>query len=78
MQALTRPNGLHLLVAAISSAERPCPIAFPFVFQKGDLRRYYQGWEVLRYDETFGEFHKRDEHGERYKAEFATLVARKS
>lgn len=77
MQAVTRPGGLHLMVAPVTSAELPCPIAFPFVFKRGELRDHYQGWEILSYDETPGEFHKRDERGERYKAEFATLVARK-
>ena len=77
MRATTRCGGLHLVVAPVTSKEVPCPLSFPFVFQRGDLRRHYQDWEVLRYSETLGEFHKRDEHGERYKAEFATLVARK-
>ncbi len=77
MQAVTRSGGLHLIVAPVTSAEVPCPIAFSGVFQRGQLRAHYQGWELLRYDETLGEFHKRDACGERYKAEFATLIARK-
>lgn len=77
MQAVTRRGGLHLIVAPVTSVEVPCPIAFPGVFQRGELRDRYRGWEILRYEETLGEFHKRDEHGDRYKAEFATLVARK-
>lgn len=77
MQAVTRSDGLHLVVAPLTSEEVPCPIEFPFVSGKGELRRYYGDWEVLRYDETLGEFHRRDEHGERHKAESATLVARK-
>ncbi len=77
MQAVTRPDGLHLIVAPITSARLPCPIALPFVFDEGELRAYYQGWELLRYEEAVGEFHQRDERGERYKALFATLVARK-
>lgn len=77
MQAITRSAGLHLIVAPVTSNDVPCPIAFPGVLRRGDLRDRYTGWEVVRYDETPGEFHKRDEHGERYKAEFATLIARK-
>ncbi|MEM1155776.1 MAG: SAM-dependent methyltransferase TehB [Pseudomonadota bacterium] len=77
MQAVTRPEGLHLIVAPVTSPEVPSPIAFPGLLQRGELLECYQGWEILRYDETLGEFHKCDEHDQRYKAEFATLVARK-
>jgi tellurite methyltransferase len=77
VQAVTRSGGLHLIVTPVTSAEVPCPIALSTVFERGELRDHYRDWEVLRYDETLGEFHKRDEDGERYQAEFATLVARK-
>ncbi len=77
MQAVTRDGGLHLIVAPITSSELPCPLDFPTVFERGELRAYYRDWDVRRYDESPGEFHKRDANGERYKAEFATLVARK-
>ena len=77
MQTVTRSGGLHLVVAPMTSAELPCPIDFPFVFQAGELREYYQGWEVLRYDEKMGEFHKRDEEGNRYESFFSSIVARK-
>ncbi len=78
MQAVTRPGGLHLIIAPISSEEAPCPIEFPAVFAPGELREYYRAWAMLRYEETVGEFHKRDERGERYKSRFSTLIARKA
>lgn len=77
LQAVTRNGGLHLIVSPVTSAEVPCPLEFPNLFERGELRDHYRGWEVLRYDETPGEFHKRDDSGQRYRAEFATLVARK-
>jgi tellurite methyltransferase len=77
MQAVTRPGGLHLIVAPVTSAQLPCPIDFPFVFEPGELRDAYRTWDVLRYDETPGEFHRRDERGVPFKALFATLVARR-
>jgi tellurite methyltransferase len=77
MQAVTRPEGLHLIVAPVTSTEVPCPIAFSGLLQRGELLERYRDWEIVRYDEILGEFHKCDEHGEQYKAEFATLVARK-
>ncbi|MEM1437179.1 MAG: SAM-dependent methyltransferase TehB [Pseudomonadota bacterium] len=77
MQTVTRPGGLHVIVTPLTSTEVPCPIAFSGLLRRGELRERYRPWEILRYEETLGEFHKRDEHGERYKAEFATLAARK-
>lgn len=77
MQAVTRSGGLHLIVTPITSEELPCPIAFPFLPGKGELEKHYHGWDIVTYREHIGEFHKRDEHGDRYKAEFATLIARK-
>ncbi len=77
MQAVTRNGGLHLIVTPVTSAEMRCPIAFPGILRRGELRDRYLDWNILRYDETLGEFHKRDRHGQRYKAEFATLIARK-
>lgn len=77
MQAVTRPGGLHLIVAPITSDELPCPIAFPFVFASGELRENYRGWELLSYEETVGEFHKLDENGDRYVSGFGALLARK-
>lgn len=77
MKARTRSGGLHLIVAPLSTAEFPCPIPFPTLFEQDELRDYYRDWEIIGYEESLGEFHKRDECGERYKALFATLVARK-
>lgn len=77
MHNVTRPGGLHLIVAPITSEDLPCPMDFPHVFQAGELRRYYEGWQMLRYEETIGHFHRRDEHGNRYKSRFVTMVARK-
>lgn len=77
MKQVVRQSGLVLIVAPVTSPSMPCPIDFPFVFQKGELRDYFADWSILRYDETPGEFHRRDENGNRCQAEFATLVARR-
>lgn len=77
MKARTRSGGLHLLVAPLSTMEVPCPLTFPTLFEQDELRDHYRDWELIRYEESLGEFHKRDEDGERYKALFATIVARK-
>lgn len=77
LQAVTRGGGLNLIVTPVTSEERPCPIPFAGVLARGELREHYRDWEIQRYEETVGEFHRRDEQGNRYEAEFATLVARK-
>lgn len=77
MQAVTRPGGLHLIVAPVTSAEVPCPLSFPFTFDAGALGRHYAHWETLRYEEAIGEFHKRDGEGNRYRGLFGTLLARR-
>lgn len=77
MKARTRSGGLHLIVAPLSTEEFPSPLTFPTLFEHDELRDHYRDWELIRYEESLGEFHKRDEDGERYKALFATLVARK-
>ncbi len=77
LQQVTRPGGVHLIVAPVSSQDVPCPLPFPFTFKRGELRDYYADWDILQYSEEMGEFHKEDENGERYKAEFATLLAAK-
>lgn len=77
MQAVTRPGGLHFIVVPLTSEEVPCPIPLPALPGRGELREYYKGWEFIRYEETLGEFHRRDENGQRYKAEFCTMLAKK-
>ncbi|MEM8981832.1 MAG: SAM-dependent methyltransferase TehB [Pseudomonadota bacterium] len=75
MQSQTRPGGINVIVAPISTPDEPCPIDWPFTFAPGELARYYDGWTTLKYNENAGEFHRRDSDGKRLQARFATLVA---
>ncbi|QWA13799.1 SAM-dependent methyltransferase TehB [Sodalis ligni] len=77
MQRSTLPGGMNLIVAAMSTPDFPCPIPFPFTFGLGELKRYYEGWEIIKYNEDLGELHKTDADGNRIKLRFATLLARK-
>jgi len=77
MHSSTRAGGYNLIVAAMDSPDYPCPLPFPFSFQPGELRDYYQGWNIVKYNEDVGELHKRDANGDRYKMRFATLLAQK-
>ncbi|MDF7760518.1 tellurite resistance methyltransferase TehB [Kosakonia cowanii] len=77
MQRCTRPGGHNLIVAAMDTADFPCNVGFPFAFKEGELRGYYAGWELLKYNEEVGELHRTDEQGNRIKLRFATLLARK-
>ncbi|AST68796.1 tellurite resistance methyltransferase TehB [Kosakonia cowanii] len=77
MQRCTKPGGHNLIVAAMDTADYPCNVGFPFAFKEGELRNYYAGWELLKYNEEVGELHRTDEQGNRIKLRFATLLAQK-
>ena len=77
MKKATRPQGYNLIVAAMDTPDFPCHVDFPFTFQEGELIRYYDSWNILKYNENIGELHRLDEHGKRIKLRFATLLAQK-
>ncbi|MBE2896669.1 SAM-dependent methyltransferase TehB [Pasteurellaceae bacterium HPA106] len=77
MQDHTNKGGYNLIVAAMSTDDYPCPMPFPFTFKAGELKQYYQDWEIVDYNENIGELHKTDENGNRIKLRFATLLAKK-
>ncbi|EOM5894153.1 tellurite resistance methyltransferase TehB, partial [Shigella sonnei] len=63
MQRCTKPGGYNLIVAAMDTADYPCTVGFPFAFKEGELRRYYEGWERVKYNEDVGELHRTDANG---------------
>lgn len=77
MQKNTNIGGYNLIVCAMSTPEYPCPMPFSFTFGEGELANYYQGWELVKYNEDLGELHKTDEFGNRIKMKFATMLAKK-
>lgn len=77
MQQSTLIEGYNLIVAAMSTSDFPCPMPFPFTFKENELKDYYQHWHIIKYNEDIGELHKTDEHGNRIKLRFATLLAQK-
>ena len=77
MQRCTRPGGYNLIVAAMDTDDFPCTVGFPFAFKPEELRNYYSGWTLLKYNEDVGELHRTDASGKRIKLRFATMLARK-
>lgn len=77
MQRCTKPGGYNLIVAAMDTDDFPCTVGFPFAFKTGELKNYYEGWDLLKYNEEVGELHRTDENGNRIKLRFATMLARK-
>lgn len=77
MQRSTKPGGYNLIVAAMDTDDFPCTVGFPFAFKKGELKNYYKGWDLLKYNEDVGELHRTDEKGNRIKLRFATMLARR-
>ncbi|MDC6120430.1 tellurite resistance methyltransferase TehB [Serratia rubidaea] len=77
MQAATVSGGHNLIVAAMDTSDFPCPLPFPFAFKPDELKNYYRGWQIVKYNEDVGELHKTDANGNRIRLRFATLLARK-
>lgn len=77
MQRCTKMGGYNLIVAAMDTEDFPCTVGFPFAFTEGELRNYYAGWELIKYNEDVGQLHKTDAEGNRIKLRFATILARK-
>lgn len=77
MQEHTTVGGYNLIVAAMDTADAPCPMNFPFTFSEKELQNYYKDWKFIKYNEDFGELHKRDENGNRIKMRFATMLAQR-
>ena len=77
MQSHTAPGGFNLIVAAMSTEDAPCPVNFPKTFASGELKDYYAGWTLHKYNEDFGQLHKTDENGNRIKMRFVTMLAQK-
>ena len=78
MQASTVKYGYNLIVAAMDTADYPSADLFPFAFKSGELSDYYRNWHIEKYNEHVGELHRVDEHGNRLKLRFATLLAQKA
>ncbi|GGE29756.1 SAM-dependent methyltransferase TehB [Streptococcus himalayensis] len=77
MQESTKIGGYNLIVCAMDTTSHPCSVSFPFTFKEGELKAYYQDWELIKYNENLGHLHKRDENGNPIELQFATLLARK-
>ncbi len=77
MQHATQTNGFNLIVCAMDTPDYPAQADFPFAFRTGELKTYYQGWKILKYNENVGELHRTDANGQRIKQRFATLLAQK-
>lgn len=77
MQEQTNSGGYNLIVCAMDTEDYSCKLPFPFTFKEGELKDYYQGWELLKYNENTGHLHRRDENGNRIQLRFATMLAKK-
>ncbi|WP_301099618.1 SAM-dependent methyltransferase TehB, partial [Otariodibacter sp.] len=75
MQKNTKVGGYNLIVCAMSTDKYPCKMPFSFTFAEGELKQYYQGWELVKYNEDLGKLHKVDENGNRIGLQFATMLA---
>lgn len=77
IQEKTHLGGYNLIVSAMSTSDYPCTMPFSFTFKEDELKNYYAGWEIIKYNEDVGQLHKTDANGQRIKLRFATLLAKK-
>ena len=77
MQRNTKIGGYNLIVCAMDTEKHPCTMPFSFTFKEGELKNYYQGWELVKYNEDLGHLHKTDANGNRIQLQFATILAKK-
>lgn len=77
MQRNTNVGGYNLIVCAMDTADYPCPMPFSFTFKEQELKNYYEGWDIVKYNEDVGQLHKLDANGNRIQLRFATLLAKK-
>jgi len=77
MQESTRSGGHNLIVCAMDTEAYPCD-RFSFKFKEGELKEYYRGWELLKYNENVGSLHQTDAAGNPLQFQFATMLARKA
>lgn len=71
MQVNTLTGGYNLIVCAMDTAAYPCPMPFPFTLKEDELKQFYQGWELVKYNEDLGTMHNGAQ------LQFATLLAKK-
>lgn len=76
MQAATNAGGYNLIVCAMDTEKYPCD-RFSFKFKEGELKDYYQGWTLHKYNENVGELHATGADGKRLQFQFATMLAQK-
>ena len=77
LQNQTKIGGYNLIVAPLSTSKFACEIDFPFLFAENELKEYYKGWEIVKYNEEIGSFHRKKANGEFYQSLFATMIAKK-
>lgn len=77
MQESTKERGYNIIIVPIDSDDYSCPLRFPWLFKKWELKNMYSDWDIQEYNEMFGFFHKKDEVGNCYGSRFATIVAQK-
>ncbi len=79
MQQQTRPNGYNVIVCALDCKDYPCGDNLPFQapMKAGELKQYYKGWNIKKYNEDVGHLHRKDANGNRIALRFATLIAQK-
>lgn len=62
IQNATLPGGYNVLIVPIDAQDHFCSIRFPSILKSGEVKAFYQDWNILEYNEMLGTFHRKDEH----------------
>lgn len=75
MQQETDSNTLTLILDAMENDDISVQPDFLFAFKGGKLSAFYEGWNIVKFNENVGALHQVDAEGNRIKHYFATLSA---
>lgn len=74
MQCCIVVGGYNLIVVVMDIEDYFCIVGFLFVFKFDEFCDYYQGWELLKYNEDVGELYCIDVNGNCIKLCFVILL----
>lgn len=67
-------GGYNLIVVVMDSVDYLCIVGFLFVFKERELCWYYEGWEMVKYNEDVGELYCIDVNGNCIKLCFVMML----
>lgn len=74
IQAVTKPTGLNIIAVHTSKNKKG---SRPYLFRSNELKKFYVGWKILKYNEKLGLPYRTTRDGKVVRKHRAVLVAQK-